>query len=85
LCGATLLVRARALQGANMLCEVGTRLNDALATATLAVGEHVEMNRNCVKDSAYGAKEDALERAARREASFAFIEDRDRCPICAAR
>jgi len=67
-----------------MLCEIGTRLNDALATATLAVGEHVEMNRNCVKDSAYGAKEEALERA-RRETSFAFTEHRDRCPICAAR
>ena len=67
-----------------MFCEIGTRLNEALATATLAVGEHAEINRNCVKDSAYGAKEESLERA-RREASFAFTKHRDSCPICAAR
>lgn len=67
-----------------MLCEIGTRLNDALVAATLAVGEHVEINMNCIKDSAYGEKEEALERA-RREASFAFTQHRDGCPICAER
>jgi hypothetical protein len=64
-----------------MLCEEGTRLNDALATATRAIKEHVEANKGCIKDSAYGAIEAALERAWRK-ASFAFTEHRDGCATC---
>jgi len=67
-----------------MLCEVGRRLNDALAAATRAVGQHAEANRSYIKDAAYAANEEALERT-RREASFAFTEHRENCPTCASR